>query len=142
MFYPFLIVLWSVWILIATTTSDAYIFLYEQIVQFSFESSPNFMDLFITSDIELTSQFYIIQKVGHMFTFALLYILYFYRWKRAGLAILITSLFAFFTEILQLYFHRNGRLFDVGVDILGIIIAYFVREFVTKRVMLTKRGSF
>ncbi|WP_260858166.1 VanZ family protein [Bacillus sp. FJAT-22090] len=139
--YPLLIFSLSVWILIATTTSDAYVFWYEQVVQFSFEASPNFMDLLITSDIELTSQFYIIQKTGHMLTFALLYSLYFYWWKRAGIAFLVTSLFAIFTEILQLYFNRNGRLFDVGIDLVGIIIAYYLCGFVTREIGHRKRRS-
>lgn len=69
MMYPLLTVFWSAWILVATTTSDAYMFLYEQVVQFSFEPYPNYLDLLITSDIALTSQFYIIQITGHMLTF-------------------------------------------------------------------------
>ncbi|TQR11845.1 VanZ family protein [Psychrobacillus lasiicapitis] len=133
MIYPLLTILWSAWILIATTTSDAYIFLYDQVVQFSFEPSPNYLDLFITSDIELSSQFYIIQKTGHMMTFALLYTLYFRWWKRVGLALLVTGTFAVFTEILQLYFNRNGRLVDVGIDFVGILVAYFVSVLAVRR---------
>ena len=139
MIYPLLTILWSAWILVATTTSDAYIFLYDQVVQFSFEPSPNYLDLLITSDIELTSQFYIIQKTGHMLTFALLYTLYFLWWKRVGFALLVTSAFAVFTEILQLYFNRNGRLFDVGIDFLGIMVAYFVIVLVVRRSRRSRR---
>ena len=36
--------------------------LYNWVKGFSFEPSPNYLDLLITSDIELTSQFYLIQK--------------------------------------------------------------------------------
>ncbi|TQR10148.1 VanZ family protein [Psychrobacillus soli] len=133
MMYPLLTILWSAWILVATTTSDPYIFLYDQVVQFSFEPSPNYLDLLITSDIALTSEFYIIQKTGHMLTFALLYTLYFRWWKRKGFALLVTGVYAAFTEILQLYFNRNGRLFDVGIDFLGIMVAFFVWAFVVKQ---------
>ena len=139
MIYPLLTILWSAWILVATTTSDAYIFLYDQVVQFSFEPSPNYLDLFITSDIALTSQFYIIQKTGHMLTFGLLYTLYFRWWKRTGFALLVTGVFAVFTEILQLYFNRNGRLVDVGIDFLGIMLAYFISVIVVKRVGRDRR---
>lgn len=103
-----------------------HIFFYEQVVQFSFEPSPNYLDLLITSDIAFTSQFYVIQKTGHMLTFGLLYILYFRWWKRAGFALIVTSVFAIFTDILQLYFNRNGRLVDVGIDFLGILFACYV----------------
>ncbi|MFJ8064736.1 VanZ family protein [Psychrobacillus sp. NPDC096426] len=133
MIYPLLTILWSAWILVATTTSDAYIFLCDQVVQFSFEPSPNFLDLFITSDIELKSQFYIIQKTGHMLTFALLYTLYLLWWKRFSFALIVTGVFAAFTEVLQLYFNRNGRLFDVGIDFFGIMVSYFVSVIVVKR---------
>ena len=57
---------------------------------------PNYLDLFITSDIALTSQFYIIQKTSHMLTFGLLYTLYFRWWKKTGFALLVTSAFASF----------------------------------------------
>ena len=126
MIYPLLIILWSTWIIVATTTSDSYTFLYDQVVQFSYEPYPNYLDLLITSDISFTSQFFIMQKIGHMLTFALLYTLYFYWWKRVGFALLVTSVFAVFTEILQLYFSRSGRLYDIGIDFLGIMIACFI----------------
>ncbi|SER70657.1 VanZ family protein [Psychrobacillus sp. OK032] len=133
MIYPLLIILWSTWIIVATTTTNSYTFLYDQVVQFSLETSPNYLDLLITGDIAFTSQFYIMQKIGHMLTFALLYILYFRWWKRVGFALLVTSVFAVFTEILQLYFNRSGRLYDIGIDLLGIMIAYFVSVIVVRR---------
>ena len=49
-----------------------------------------------------------------------------------GYALLVTSTFVVFTEILQLYFNRNGRFVDVGIDFLGIMFAYFFSVMVLK----------
>ena len=100
---------------------------YEAIkINFHLNEAPNFRDLLITHDIHLHKEFYIIQKIGHIAAFGLLFILLLATIKRFTYAFILCSLFAFFTELLQLYFQRNGRLFDVGVDILGILIALFL----------------
>ena len=123
---PLLLVFWIFIILVAGCTSDAHAFLYEQKINFHLNEAPNFRDLLITHDIHLHEEFYIIQKIGHIAAFGLLFILLLATIKRFTYAFILCSLFAFFTELLQLYFQRNGRLFDVGVDILGILIALFL----------------
>jgi VanZ family protein len=35
----------------------------------------------------------------------------------------MTASFAALTEFLQLYFSRGGRLFDIGIDLIGILAA-------------------
>lgn len=130
-FYPLLTFLWAGFIFVAACTSNAHAFLYEQVVQFTFEFAPNFMDLLITSDIHLTNEFYLIQKAGHMFTFGILYFLHYLWVKKLGTAFILTGIFAAFSEVLQLYFNRNGRLFDVGVDFVGIFVAFlFCKSFI------------
>ena len=124
--YPFITFLWVIFIVVASCTSDAHAFLYEQVVQFHFELTPNFRDLLITSDIHLTKEFYLIQKTGHMMTFGILYFLHLLWMKRAGTAFVLTGICAAFSEVLQLYFNRNGRLFDVGVDLVGITLAFIL----------------
>lgn len=136
---PILLVFWIVIILVAGCTSDAHAFLYEQAISFHLNGAPNFRDLLITHDIHLHKEFYIIQKIGHIAAFGLLFIFILATIKTFRLAFILCSLFAFFTEILQLYFQRNGRLFDVGVDIIGILIALFICKsftptFLTKEV--------
>lgn len=123
---PLLLFFWIVTILVAGCTADAQAFLYEQAISFHLDLSPNLKDLLITHDIHLHKEFYIIQKVGHISAFGLLYFLLLATIKRLGHAFILCSLFAFSTEILQLFFHRNGRLFDVGVDLIGILIAFFI----------------
>ncbi|WP_269049808.1 VanZ family protein [Sporosarcina sp. G11-34] len=105
-------------------------------MKFKFESAPLFSDLFIISDIHLTSEFYLIQKIGHMAAFGLLYLFLFHWIKKPRLAFFCCGLFAFTTEVLQLYFNRNGRLFDVGIDLVGIFLAYLL-----SRIFIGKTGA-
>jgi uncharacterized membrane protein len=48
--------------------------------------------------------------------------------KKLGAAFILTGIVAVFSEVLQLYFNRNGngRVFDMGIDLLWITIGYFV----------------
>ncbi|MCM3088657.1 VanZ family protein [Bhargavaea ginsengi] len=116
--------LWAAFIVIATCTSDPHAFLYERAVSFHLDFLPNFHDLLILSDIHLQSNFYLIQKTGHLLSFGVLYGLLVTWIKRPGQAFVLCGLFALFTEVLQLFFLRSGRLFDVGIDLLGIFLAY------------------
>ena len=112
--------------LVAGCTYDAHAFLYDQVIGFNFEVAPNFRDLLITNDIHVTKEFYVIQKIGHIFAFAVLYFLLLSWIKRNEIAFILCGMFALYTEILQLYFSRNGRIFDVGVDLVGIVLSYLI----------------
>ena len=121
---PFLLVVWAVIILIAGCTSDAHAFLFEQVVAFNVEMAPNFRDLLITNDIHITNEFYVIQKIGHISAFGVLFFFMLNWIKRVKITLLLCATFAFMTEVLQLFFSRNGRLYDVGIDMVGILLSY------------------
>ena len=123
---PFLAFLWAAAIIVATCNNDAHAFLFDRIVGFSFNASPNLMDLLILNDIDFTDSFYLIQKTGHFLSFALLYVLLFSWLKKRLPAVAIAVVFAVLTEILQLYFERDGRLFDAFIDSLGILLAFIL----------------
>jgi hypothetical protein len=135
-FTPYLLFIWCAFILVAGCTYDAHAFLYDQVIGFNFEVAPNFHDLLITNDIHLTKEFYVIQKMGHIFAFAVLYFLLLSWIKRNVTAFILCGMFALYTEILQLYFSRNGRIFDVGVDLLGILLSYLM----CKIILLSSKG--
>lgn len=116
--------LWAIIIIIATCNNDAHAFLFDQIIRFSFNASPNLTDLFIIDDIDFTDSFYFLQKTGHFISFALLYVLLFNWLKKHFLSVIIAVSFAIITEILQLYFMRDGRLFDAFIDTVGIFLAF------------------
>ena len=128
--YKFLLaaVLWAACILVVMCTNDAEAFLYEQTLNYEIDFNPNLSDFFIYSDINLTDAFYLFQKTGHLLSFGLLYILVF-NWLRSHYKSFgICILFALFSEVIQLFFQRNGRLFDVGVDLIGILLAYLILQ--------------
>lgn len=122
----FFVVVWSFVILVATCNNDAAAFLYDQKVGFSFDLTPDLFEFLSFDDIDFSDSFYIIQKTGHFLSFALLYVLVLHWLKKKEKAFMATTAFALFTEILQLFFERDGRLFDAGIDVLGILLAYSI----------------
>ncbi|WKA57730.1 VanZ family protein [Planococcus shenhongbingii] len=125
-----IVLLWVLSIVIATCTSDARAFLFDQEVDFRFDLTPNFSELLRLDDISFSDSFYLTQKTGHFLSFALLYVLVLNWLKKSEVAFVITAAFAVFTEILQLFFERDGRFFDMGVDLLGILLAYSVLKII------------
>lgn len=117
------VLLWAAVIIVATCNNDAHAFLFDQEVHFSWTSTPDLGDLLILDDIDFTDDFYFLQKTGHFLSFALLYVLLFTWLKKRRMAFYICAAFALFTEVLQLFFERDGRLFDVLIDMLGAMLA-------------------
>lgn len=103
-------------------------FLVHQEINFQFISSPVLTDFFLIDEIQSEVGFYLIQKVGHILGFGVLYLFLFYSFKNSRIAFSVSFLFAFVTEVLQLFFNRTGRLTDLGIDLIGILIAYWVME--------------
>lgn len=126
LFFRILTGLWAVMILVGSCTSDPQLFIYNQYVNFDFHSAVNFRDLFIIIDFQLTSTFFLFQKIGHFAGFALLFFLLFNWTKSYRFTFVLCVMFALLTEVLQLYFNRNGRLYDVGVDTIGLVAGYLM----------------
>lgn len=126
---------WAAGILVVMCTSSAQAFMYEQVLNYEFNFTPELSDLFITSDVDLTDAFYLLQKAGHILSFGILYTLVFNWLRNHYKAFGLCILFAFCSEVLQLFFERNGRLFDVGVDFIGILLAVaIIRQFQKNKV--------
>lgn len=121
--------LWALCILVATNNYN-FTALFASDIDFNIRLFPNLSDLFITSDIHLDSKLYVFQKTGHALSFGILYLLVNQAIKDHRIAIALCSLFAFFTEFLQLFFWRSGRLVDVLIDIAGVYAAYRLSEYV------------
>ena len=119
---------WAAGILIVMCTSSAQAFMYEQTLNYEVNFMPDFSDFFITSDVGLTDAFYLLQKAGHILSFGILYILIFNWLHNHHKAFVLCILFAFCSEVLQLFFERNGRLFDVSVDLIGMFLAYMLLQ--------------
>lgn len=119
----FLIVIgWAMFLFVCTCTADVKDLLYNQVVFFHWVGHPHFTDLLIVHDVDLTSAFYLIQKIGHFTGFAILALLLFDLTKSRKKAFCLALCYATFTEVIQLYFGRDGRLLDIGIDSLGMIL--------------------
>jgi VanZ family protein len=77
----------------------------------------------MVKDIDFHNKLYMIQKIGHFSGFLVLTLI-FTDLGRQKKGILGAIGFAVLTEILQLYFNRDGRIFDMFIDSLGILSAY------------------
>ena len=124
------VILWALCILLATNNYNFQSLLFAQEIGFNIRLFPNLSDLFITSDIHLDSKIYVFQKTGHALSFGILFLILAKTINSNTKAIILCSLFALFTEFLQLFFARSGRLSDVLIDIGGIYLAYRLSAFV------------
>lgn len=91
------------------------------------------MDIHITShpdfvffDIYELRVDVVIQKTGHLFMFAIWLLTIFFAIKRLKPAVWITLGLALFSELIQPYFTRDGRLLDVAFDSVGILLMAFL----------------
>ncbi len=82
------------------------------------------------SNYSVTS--FIIRKMAHMFLYFSLYLITYYLMyqlkisKRKSLALLFCLFYATTDEIHQLFVNaRSGQIVDVGIDMMGALIAYF-----------------
>ena len=64
-----------------------------------------------------------LRKLGHAFVFLILTVALFLLKGNLTFSGLSAFSFAVSTEILQLFFTRDGRLFDVAFDSFGIVLA-------------------
>lgn len=95
-------------------------------LDFKWDSSPDFLSFFYWDDISKIHHYFVIVKLGHFIGFGIFDLLLF-NWRKSHKEALIFSLFfALFTEALQLFFGRDGRLYDVIIDYLGAISVYFI----------------
>ncbi|WKA53876.1 VanZ family protein [Planococcus shixiaomingii] len=120
------VIMWATVVLAVMCTSDAQAFLFNQELHYTFNWTPRFSEMLMLSDVGLTDSFYLIQKAGHIISFGILYMLVFNWLKKPNKAFVLCVAFALFSEVLQLFFQRNGRLFDIGVDLIGIFLAYTI----------------
>ncbi|MED2972878.1 VanZ family protein [Fictibacillus sp. B-59209] len=123
--FKFLIVIvWALFLGLHTFTDNLEALLSNQSIQFIWNASPDFLSFFNLSDLTVIHPYFYLVKAGHLIGFGILDLLVFVWLRNHGKSMLLTFCFAVFTEILQLYFGRDGRLYDVVIDSLGIVMVY------------------
>ncbi|MCL6442903.1 MAG: VanZ family protein [Alicyclobacillus sp.] len=79
-------------------------------------------------DLHFTSQKWCISKVGHFLGFLTLDVLLFQLCRRRDVSAWIAILFGISTEFSQLFFGRDGRLYDMIIDSLGVALSYYIQS--------------
>lgn len=91
------------------------------VLHFQLDLRPNFSELLHSLPVNASIDFWT-RKVGHAFCFFILALLLMTKLPSVH-ALFISLYYAASTEILQLFFNRDGRLFDIVFDALGVLLA-------------------
>ncbi|WP_419881668.1 VanZ family protein [Peribacillus sp. B-H-3] len=126
LFKILVIMAWGFVLCVNTWTKSLEQFLDFKSLGFTWNPSPDFVSFFYFYDLTLIHQDFFIVKLGHFLGFAVMDLLLYWLFKNHKRAILISFAFAFFTEFFQLFFGRDGRLYDLGIDTLGILFVSFL----------------
>ncbi len=111
---------WLTYLFVALFTKNLHAFLYNHEINFLFNPRPNLTELFADSFHD--TPFYYLAKSGHIFMFAVLVILLYSNCRRLGVTLLVSIVLAIGSEVLQLYFNRTGRVLDMLIDGIGIML--------------------
>lgn len=121
-----LVIIWGCILALNTWTDNLGDLLRLKSIGFRWISHPNYLSFFNLLDITRIHHNFVIVKAGHFIGFAIFDFLLF-NWKRDHKTAIVTSvIFALTTEILQLFMGRDGRLYDLIIDSLGVITVYFL----------------
>ena len=121
-----LVILWGLFLLLNTWTKSLEQFIDFQSISFQWNPHPNFAGFFYFGDFTLIHEDFVAVKLGHFIGFALFDLLVYGLLKNHRRAVMLSFGFAFITEFFQLFLGRDGRLYDLGIDTLGIISVYFI----------------
>lgn len=121
-----LVIVWGMFLGMDTWTDNLGAFLRFQSLHFRWIASPDFLSFFNFNDLTKFHHFFIIVKIGHFIGFGVFDFLLYHWLNNHKKAIGFSVVFALLTEILQLFFGRDGRLYDLIIDSLGVITVYFI----------------
>ncbi|MEH7275660.1 VanZ family protein [Neobacillus vireti] len=114
------IFVWMMAIFIFTCTASFHELISSGVVRFHWDGHPRFSEFLVP--YHLNGRL-LLQKLGHSVVFQILTHLLLIKFKSKSTALIISASFAALTEVLQLYFTRGGRIFDIGFDLVGVFIA-------------------
>lgn len=117
-----LILLWAAAIFVFTCTASFTELLEWGTIRFQWNGNPQLSELLLPLPEHINEGF-LRQKIGHIGAFWILTILLQAKYLSRKFVLLIALFYSGLTEILQLFFMRDGRLFDMGFDTVGILLA-------------------
>lgn len=122
MFKLVFLIIWCSLIFISTCSASIENILENGIIVFNWTGNPSYSDFFNPMPVSPSFAF-LMRKMGHAFVFFILTAALFLLKRNLVFSGLSAFSFAVLTEILQLFFARDGRLFDVAFDSSGIVLA-------------------
>ncbi|MEH7332788.1 VanZ family protein [Neobacillus drentensis] len=128
----FLILIWTISIFVFTCTANFSELLASGAVHFEWDAHPQFMELLEPLPVSINMDF-IIQKIGHLTAFFILALLLQTKLRSKFEVFIFAASYAILTEFLQLYFTRDGRLFDIEIDSAGILLSIAIGSFLNAR---------
>ncbi|OAB46229.1 VanZ family protein [Paenibacillus glacialis] len=115
---------WAFVLFVFTCSVNFHMLIRYHIVDFQFNPIPDWSEL-LRLDFQWRTNDWIHRKIGHFLGFFILALLAsnFGKYKSA---FFFSILYAALTEILQLFFSRGGRIYDIANDSAGILFAYLL----------------
>lgn len=126
----FVIIFWGVILFVFACASNSGFWVIGASPSFHWKASPDF-NVMTKLDLIYNSG-YIIRKIGHFLGFSILAFLIYSQNKSIMKSIIFSILYALLTEILQLYFGRDGRIYDVIIDSAGALFGMIVMRMIYK----------
>lgn len=117
----FWVMAWAVVLFVFTCAANSSFWATGDLPIFHWTHSPDYHEL-LRMDLKATYGF-IFRKIGHFSCFGFLAVLIYYRNKSVSKSIMYAIAYAVLTEFLQLYFARDGRIYDMFIDSAGIVVA-------------------
>jgi hypothetical protein len=133
-----LVIFWGIFLGVFILSENLESLLLFKNVDFTWDPSPDFSTFFNLYDIIEIHPWWFMVKGGHFIGFAIMEVLLYWRLRNSIIAMIMSIMFATFTEILQLFFGRDGRLYDIVIDSLGVLIALYL---LNKYLSFTKNGK-
>ncbi|MED1201776.1 VanZ family protein [Heyndrickxia acidicola] len=121
-----MILLWGLVLCINTFTENLESLMSFQSVGFHWNWEPDYLSFFNMNDLTTIDPDFILVKTGHFMGFAIMDLLIYNLTRSHKRSILFSMIFAFMTEFFQLFFGRDGRLYDMCIDSIGIWCVYFL----------------
>lgn len=119
-----LTMIWAFVLFVFTCSVNFNLLIQHHIIDFQLNPNPDWSEL-LKLDFQWTRHGWILRKIGHFIGFFILALLAsnFGKYKSA---FYLSVVYAALTEILQLFFFRGGRIYDVINDSFGILLAYLI----------------
>jgi len=118
----FLTLIWACILFIFTCSVNFHMLIKYQFIDFQINPAPDWLEL-LKSDYQWSDTEWLQRKAGHMLGFFILALLG-SKFGKYRSAFYLSVLYAAVTEILQLYFFRGGRIYDVFIDTVGVLLAF------------------